>query len=126
MTAQSPIRADLAGDARHFPGKGVELVYHCVNRLLELQDLAADVHGDLLRKIAVGNGRGDFRDVAHLRRQVVGHGVDAVGEILPGAGHTDDVGLAAQPAFGADFASHTRHFTGESVELVHHRVDRFL
>ena len=58
--------------------------------------------------------------------QVAGHGVDVVGEVLPGAGHARHVGLAAQPAFGADFARHARHFAGEAVELVDHGVDGFL
>ena len=35
-----------------------------------------------------------------------GHGVDVVGEILPGAGDAGDFGLAAELAFGADFARH--------------------
>ena len=33
-----------------------------------------------------------------------------VGEILPGSGDAAHVGLAAQLAFGADFARHARHF----------------
>ena len=35
-------------------------------------------------------------------------------------------GLHAEPAFGADFARHARHFRGEGAELLDHRVDRFL
>ena len=33
--------------------------------------------------------------------------------------------LAAKPAFGTHFAGHARHFAGERVQLVHHRVDGF-
>ena len=36
------------------------------------------------------------------------------------------LGLAAELAFRADFAGHARHFRGERVELVHHRVDGVL
>ena len=36
------------------------------------------------------------------------------------------VGLAAEPAFGADFARDARHFGREGVELIDHRVDGFL
>ena len=36
------------------------------------------------------------------------------------------VGLAAQLAFGADFARHAGHFGSEGVQLVHHRVDGVL
>ena len=35
-------------------------------------------------------------------------------------------GLAAELAFGADLARDARDFAGEGVELVDHRVDRFL
>ena len=34
--------------------------------------------------------------------------------------------LTAKLAVGTDFASHARHFGGERVELVHHRVDGVL
>ena len=37
-----------------------------------------------------------------------------VGQILPGAGDAGHVRLAAQLAFGADFAGHARHFAGEA------------
>ena len=36
-----------------------------------------------------------------------------VGEVLPGAGHAFDLGLAAELAFGADLAGHAGHFRGE-------------
>ena len=76
-------------------------------------------------KIAAGHGRGDFGDVSDLAGEVAGHGVDRVGEILPGSGDAGHVGLAAEPAFGSHFAGHARHFAGEPVELVDHRVDGF-
>ena len=65
-------------------------------------------------------------DVAHLGGQVAGHEVDAVGQVLPGAGHAFDLGLAAELAFGADFAGHARHFGGERTQLIDHRVDGVL
>src|SRR5207247_617371 len=46
-----------------------------------------------------------------------------IGEVLPGASHAFHVGLAAEFAFGAHFASHASHFGGEGGELVHHGVD---
>ena len=49
-----------------------------------------------------------------------------IGQILPGAGDAVHVRLAAELAFGSDFARHARHFRGEGVELVHHRVDGVL
>ena len=52
--------------------------------------------------------------------------VHVVGQVLPGAGHALHLRLAAQLAFGADFAGHAGHFRGEGVELVHHGVDGVL
>src|SRR5215471_4675646 len=92
----------------------------------QVPGLAAHIDGDLLRQVAVGDGLGDVGDVAHLGRQVAGHRVDGVGEILPGAGHAANVGLAAELALGAHLAGHTRHLGGERAQLVHHRVDGVL
>ena len=82
--------------------------------------------GDLLGQVAVGDGRGDLGDVPHLAGQVAGHAVDAVGQVLPDAGHVADVGLAAQLALRADLAGDAGDLGGEAVELVDHRVDRVL
>src|SRR5262249_49390077 len=73
----------------------------------------------------VGEGDGGRRvgDIARLGGQVRGHRVDAVGEVLPGAGDAEHVGLAAEPAFGADLTGDACHFRGERIELVDHRVD---
>src|SRR5262249_39012629 len=90
------------------------------------EDFAAHVDGDLLRQVAAGDGGRHLGDVAHLRGQVRGHRVDAVGEVLPGAGDAEHVGLAAQPPLGADLAGHAGHFRSERVELIDHRVDGLL
>ncbi len=123
LAAELAFGADLAGDAGHFGGEGVELVHHGVDGVLELHDLALDVDGDLLGEVAVGDGGGDLGDVADLGGEVAGHEVDGVGEVLPGAGDALDVGLSAELALGAYFAGHAGHFGGEGAELVHHGVD---
>src|SRR6202035_1904092 len=87
------------------------------------QNLARDVDRDLFRQVAAGDGRGDVGDVAHLRRQVAGHEVDAVGQVLSGAGDAGPLRLAPELAFGADFAGDARDFRSKSVELIHHGVD---
>ena len=94
--------------------KRVELIDHRVDGVLQLEDLALDVDGDLARQVAVGDGRRDVGDVAHLAREVRGHRIDVVGEVLPRAGHAGHDGLAAELAFGADFARHARHFRRET------------
>ena len=85
-----------------------------------------DIDRDLPRQVAVGHGGGHFGDVADLSRQVRGHEVDVVGEVLPRARHAGHLRLAAQLAFGAHFAGHAGDFRREGVELVHHRVDGVL
>ena len=83
LAAELAFGADLARHAGDFRGERAELIDHRVDGVLQLEDLAADVDGDLLREVAVGDGGGDLGDVADLRGQVAGHRVDVVGEVLP-------------------------------------------
>src|SRR5207302_5192680 len=122
LAAEASLRADLAGHARDLVGEGVELVDHGVDGLLELQDLAADVDGDLLREVALLDGGGDLGDVADLAGQVAGHEVDVVGQVFPDPGDALDLGLATQPSLGAHLARDARHLAGERVELPDHGV----
>src|SRR5207302_1054827 len=126
LPTQNAFGADLAGHTGDLGGERVQLVHHGVNRVLELQDLAAHVDRHLLAQIAVGNRRGDFRDVADLACEVSGPPVDGVGQILPGARDPLHLGLTAQFAFGADLEGHAGDLGGEGVELVHHGVDGVL
>ena len=106
--------------------KRVELIDHRVDGVLELEDLALHVDGDLLRQVAAGDGGGHLGDVADLAGQVGGHQVDVVGQVRPGAADARDLRLAAELALGADLARHAGHFGGEAVELVDHHVDGVL
>src|SRR4029077_12729114 len=126
LAAQLAVAADLAGDAGDLAGGGVELVDHDVDRVLELEDLAADVDGDLLAQVAVGDRGGDGRDVAHLGGEVAGHEVDVVGEVLPDPGNAAHLGLTAQLALAADLAGDAGDLAGEVVELVDGDVDGVL
>ncbi len=119
-----PSRADLARHAGDLRGEGAQLVHHRVDGVLEFQELAFDVRGDLLGQIAVGDGGGDLGDVAHLAGEVAGHQVHVVGEVLPGARDASHIRLAAELALGADLAGHAGDLRGEGTQLVHHRVDR--
>ena len=49
---------------------------------------------------------------------------DRVGQVPPRAAHARHLGLAAEPALGADLAGHPGDLAGERGELVHHGVDR--
>src|SRR5207302_1302307 len=117
LAAELALGADLAGDAGHLPGEGVELVEHGVDRVLNLEELAADVDGDLLGVPTRRSSDLDLRDVAHLVGEVAGHHVHAVGEVLPDAADPLDLGLAAELALGADLAGDAGHLAGKAVEL---------
>src|SRR6185312_7592624 len=123
LATQLAVAADLARDARDLAGERVQLIDHRVDGVLQLEDLPLDVDGDLPRQVAGGDGGRHVGDVAHLTGQVGGHRVDVVGQILPGAGHARDDGLAAQLPLGADLARDARHLRREPVQLIDHRVD---
>src|SRR5207302_3826272 len=63
-------------------------------------------------------------DVAHLGGEVGGQLVDLLGQVFPGSRGARHTGLAAQLAFGTDFARHPGDLAGEGVELIDHDVDR--
>ena len=124
LHAEAAFGADFARDARDFRGERAQLLDHRVDGFLQLQDLAADVDGDLARQVAVGDGDRHVGDVAHLAGQVRRHRVDVVGEVLPRAGDAGHGGLAAELAFGADLARDARLTSdAKRVQLIDHRVD---
>src|SRR5262249_34692475 len=123
LAAELAFGADLARDAGHFAGERVELVHHGVDGVVQASYCALHVHGDFARRVAARHRRGHLGDVADLGGQVVRHRVDVVGQVLPGAGDAAHDGLAAELAFGADFARNAGYFAGKAVELIHHGVD---
>ena len=110
LDAKPAFGSDFARDARDFRSEGAQLFHHRVDGFFELQNFAADVDRDLARKVAIGHGDRDFRDVADLTREVGGHRVHVVGEVLPGAGNAGHVSLTAEFSFGADFARDAADF----------------
>ena len=52
LAAELSFRADLARHARDLRRERAELIDHRVDRVLQLQDLAAHFDGDLLRQVA--------------------------------------------------------------------------
>ena len=123
LAAQLAFGANLARDAADLAGKGVELVDHRVDGVLQLENFALDLDGDFAAEIAARHGGGDVRDISNLRGEVVGHGIDVVRQILPGAGHVSNLSLSAQLALCAHLTRHARDFGGERVELIDHRVE---
>src|SRR5207245_2765875 len=74
-------------------------------------------------QVAPGHDGGHLGDRTDLGGQVSGELVDVLGQVSPGAGHTSDLGLTTEAAFGADLAGHTGDLRGERRQLVDHRVD---
>src|SRR6185369_13485527 len=126
LAAKLAFGADFARDARHFRGKRVELVDHRIDGVLQFENFALHVDGDLARQVTARDGGGDFGDVADLCGEVCRQQVDVVGQIFPGTGDARHVGLATEAAFSADFARHARHFAGKRPQLVGRRIERFL
>src|SRR5439155_166599 len=126
LPAELALRADLAGHARHFRGERAQLIDHRVDDVLDLEDLAPHVDGDLLRQVAARDRGRDLRHVAQLHREVARHPARPVSDLLPRARYAADVRLPAEPAFRAHFPGDARHLGGEGPELIDHRVDRVL
>ncbi|EHM26515.1 hypothetical protein SPW_5086 [Streptomyces sp. W007] len=80
--------------------------------------------GDLPRQIALGDRRRHQRDVPHLGRQPVRHGVHGVREVLPGPGHPAHLRLPAELALGTHLDGDPGHLLGEHRQLVDQVVDR--
>ena len=126
LPAQLSFGADLPGHAGDFGGEGIELIHHRVDGVLQLQDLASDVDGDLLGEVAVGDGGGDLGDVADLAGQVARPWSSRCRSGPSRCPTRPDLRLAAQLALGSHLAGHAGDFGGEGVELIHHRVDGVL
>src|SRR5439155_15787422 len=86
LAAELSLRAHLACDSGDLVGERRQLVDHDVDGVLQFEDLALDVDGDLLGEIAARYRGRDLGDVAHLGGQVGRHVVHRVGEVLPRAG----------------------------------------
>src|SRR6185312_521084 len=98
LAAEAAFRADFACDARYFARERAQLIGRGVEGLLQLQQLAAHVDGDLLRQVAIGDRGRDLGDVTDLRSEVRCHEVDVVGQVFPCAGHFRHLCLAAELA----------------------------
>ena len=70
LPAELALGADFLRDARDLGGERVELIDHLVDDVLDLEDLALHVDGDLLRQVAAGDGGRDLRHVAQLHGEV--------------------------------------------------------
>ena len=126
MAAESALHADLTRNGCHLIGKRGKRSCHIVDGFRECRNFALGVHGQLLRKIAVGHRGYDLDDPAHLFGKVCSHHVHIVGKIFPGSSNSGDQCLSTQFAFRTDVARNAGYFAGEGVQLVHHGIDGVL
>ena len=125
LTAQAALDADFLGDAGHLFGKDRQCIGHVVDGFGQGRHFALGFNRQLLFEAAIGHSGHDFDDAADLRREICSHNVDVIRQIFPRACHSRHDGLAAELAFGADFAGDSGHFGGKPIQLVDHRVGGF-
>ena len=126
LSAQSSFDADFARDVGDLVGEDRERIGHVVDGFTQRRHLALGFDRQLLSQISVRHGRDHFHDAADLVRQIGGHDVDGVGEVLPGTGHALHDRLTAKLSFRPDLARHTGDLGRERVELVDHGINGVL
>ena len=126
LAAQFSFDTDFARHGGHLIGECGQRVRHVVDGFGQFGDFALGFHRQFALEVAIGHGRHDDGDAAHLVGQIAGHQIHVIRQVLPGSGDALHLGLAAEFSFGADFARHARHFGGERAKLIHHRVDGVL
>src|SRR5260370_439252 len=125
LATQLAFTSHFASHPRYFAGESVELIHHRVNGVLEFENFALHVDGDLARQIAPGHSRSDFSDVSDLAGQVSAHRVHGVRQVLPRSCDSRDVSLPSETPLRTYFTSHAGYFANEAVELIHHCVQCF-
>ena len=86
LAAQFSFDTHFAGHRGHLIGERRQRVDHVVDRVGQFGDFALGVHRQFSLQVAVGDGRHDVRDTAHLVGQVAGHEVHVVRQVLPRTG----------------------------------------
>ena len=123
LSAQFAFGADFFGHARDFGGERVQLIDHHIDGVFEFEYFTFDINGNFLRQVAVGDSGCDERDIAHLRGEVSGQRVDAVGEVFPGSRDVGNLRLSAQLAFASYIARNGCDLLRENRQRARHRVD---
>jgi len=85
----------------HFRGEGIELINHRVDGVLQLEDFRPSRPTVICAEVAAARRRCHLGDVAHLSRQWRRAG-DVVGQVFQVPATSENHGLTAEPAFGAD------------------------
>ena len=100
--AELAFGADLARNARQLGDESVELVDHRVDRVLQLEHLAAHIGGDLLAQVAVGNRADHPLHLAGGPHEVVDEAVDRIDAAGPALGQPSEHDALGEPSLLAD------------------------
>ncbi|KAF5409767.1 MAG: hypothetical protein Udaeo2_01190 [Candidatus Udaeobacter sp.] len=95
LSAQFSLDADLSRDSCYLIGKRRERINHVVDCVGQLADFPFCFNKELLVQVSLCNCGDNFRDTTHLVRQIAGHEIHAVGQVLPRAGNTFNRSLSA-------------------------------
>ena len=125
LSSENSLRTHLTGHPRYLRCKRSKLIDHHIDCVLQLKELAFHINRDFLGQIAGRDGCGYGGDIAHLIRQITGHQIDVLRQILPCAGNAFHIGLAPEFAFCPYFPSNPCNLRCKGAELVYHRVDDF-
>src|SRR5262249_53494565 len=120
LHAEPTLGADLTRDAGHFRGETIELIHHRVDGVLQSENFALHIDGDLAREISLRDSGCHLSDVADLASQVRSHQVDAVCEVLPGPSDAGHRRLAAELSIGSHLSCDAGYLGGETIELINH------
>src|SRR5207249_2131568 len=112
---------DFPRHARYFRCEQTELIDHRVDGVFERKNLSAHIDGDLFRQVAIRNSGSDFGDVTYLRREIPGHRIHTVGQILPSSGYSFHVPetpstRACPPRIPSEPTSRATRVTSEAKE----------
>ena len=114
LAAELALGADLAGDAGDLVGERRQLVDHRVDGVLELEDLAARVDGDLLDRSPRATAVATWAMLRTWLGEVAGHELTLSVRSFHVPDDAAAPGLAAELALGADLAGHAGDLVGEA------------
>ena len=73
LPAKLAFGSDFTRHTRDFRRKGIELVHHRIDGVLEFENFAFDIDRDLAGQVAARDSCGHFRDIPHLCGQIARH-----------------------------------------------------
>ena len=113
LSAQFSFGTHFARHTRHFRSERIQLVHHRVDGVLQFENFAFDVDRDLSSTSRRSRPQLSLPRCFAPGRQVAGHEVHAVRQILPGTSHALHICLSAQFPFRTHFPRHTGYFRCE-------------